>query len=146
MGSGLDDWIYWHFYYNYSSLQSQQLTINHCLNTWLDYECFLFCRDGFGSDLRIGHFFSFRCPLVNTPLLNCLLNSLTKEWLSAHLRMTNQWLSYDWTLESVRVSQSQSYFTTGGLPSISSSWGRTPWYSRPEFFFLNWTPVVIVLI
>jgi hypothetical protein len=26
--SGLDDWIYWHFYYNYNQLQ--QLTINGC--------------------------------------------------------------------------------------------------------------------
>jgi hypothetical protein len=30
-GSGLDDWIYWHFYYNYSSLQSI-ITAN---NRWL---------------------------------------------------------------------------------------------------------------
>jgi hypothetical protein len=28
-GSGLDDWIYWHFYYNY--MQFQQLTISDCL-------------------------------------------------------------------------------------------------------------------
>jgi hypothetical protein len=28
-GSGLDDWIYWHFYYNYNQLW--QLTVNGCL-------------------------------------------------------------------------------------------------------------------
>jgi hypothetical protein len=28
-GSGLDDWIYWHFYYNYNQLS--QFTINDCL-------------------------------------------------------------------------------------------------------------------
>jgi hypothetical protein len=28
MGSGLGDWIYWHFYYNYNQLE--QLTINDC--------------------------------------------------------------------------------------------------------------------
>jgi hypothetical protein len=28
-----------------------------------------FAREWLGSDLRIGHFFSFRCPLVNTPPL-----------------------------------------------------------------------------
>jgi hypothetical protein len=28
-GSGLDDWIYWHFYYNYNQLW--QLTISDCL-------------------------------------------------------------------------------------------------------------------
>jgi hypothetical protein len=44
----------------------------------------------------------------------------------------------------VRVRVRVSYFTTGGLPPISSSWRRAPWNSRPEFF-LNWTPAVIVL-
>jgi hypothetical protein len=39
-----------------------------------------------GSDLRFGHFFSFcrslvNTPQLNTPLLNCLLNSLTTESL-----------------------------------------------------------------
>jgi hypothetical protein len=37
------------------------------------------------TDLRIGHFFSARCPLVNTPQLNTqfLTNSLTTESLSS---------------------------------------------------------------
>jgi hypothetical protein len=43
-------------------------------------------------------------------------------------------------------SQSQSHFTTGGLPPISSSWRRAPWESQPEFFSLNWTPALIVLV
>jgi hypothetical protein len=34
-------------------------------------------------------------------------------------------------------SQSQSYFTIGGLPPISSSWRQTPSDSRPAFFQLN---------
>jgi hypothetical protein len=29
------------------------------------------------------------------------------------------------------LSQSQSYFTTGGLPPISSSWRQAPWDPRP---------------
>jgi hypothetical protein len=33
------------------------------------------------------------------------------------------------------LSQCQSYFTTGGLPPISSSWRQTPSDSRPDFFF-----------
>jgi hypothetical protein len=41
-------------------------------------------------------------------------------------------------------SQSQSYFTTGGLPPISSSWPQAPWGSRPEIFFPNGTLAVIV--
>jgi hypothetical protein len=32
-------------------------------------------------------------------------------------------------------SQRQSYFTTGGLPPIISSWRRAPWDSRPDFVF-----------
>jgi hypothetical protein len=32
------------------------------------------------------------------------------------------------------ISQGQSYFTTGGLPPISSSWCQAPWDSRPEIF------------
>jgi hypothetical protein len=42
-------------------------------------------------------------------------------------------------------SQSQSYFTTGGLPPISSTWRQAPWDPRPDFFF-DWTPAVIVLM
>jgi hypothetical protein len=70
-------------YYN----QLWRLTINDCLRlasflTGLRVSSLL-C-DRLGSDLRIGHFFSFRCPLVNTPqlnteLLNCLLYSLTTD-------------------------------------------------------------------
>jgi hypothetical protein len=42
-------------------------------------------------------------------------------------------------------SQSQSYFTIGGLPLISSPWLQTPWDSRPEIlFFFNWALAVIV--
>jgi hypothetical protein len=32
------------------------------------------------------------------------------------------------------LSQSHSYFTTDGLPPISSSWRQAPWDSRPAFF------------
>jgi hypothetical protein len=34
-------------------------------------------------------------------------------------------------------SQSQSYFMTGGLPPIGSSWRQALWDSRPEFFQRN---------
>jgi hypothetical protein len=39
----------------------------------------------------------------------------------------------------------KSYFTTGGLPPISSSWRHALWDPRPVFFF-NWTLAVIVLM
>jgi hypothetical protein len=34
-------------------------------------------------------------------------------------------------------SQSQRYFTTSGLPPLSSPWREAPWDSRPVFFWLN---------
>jgi hypothetical protein len=36
-------------------------------------------------------------------------------------------------------SQSQSYFTTGGLPQLSS-WCQAPWSSRPDFLLLQLNP------
>jgi hypothetical protein len=39
---------------------------------------------------------------------------------------------HNWT--ELSQSQSQIYFTTGGLPPISSSWCQAPWDLRPEFF------------
>jgi hypothetical protein len=38
------------------------MTASDSLQSWLYYECLLFHCDWLGSDLRIGHFFSFRCP------------------------------------------------------------------------------------
>jgi hypothetical protein len=41
--------------------------------------------------------------------------------------------------------QGQTYFTTGGLLPISSSWRQAPWGSRPDIFF-NWTLAAIVIM
>jgi hypothetical protein len=44
MGSGLADWIYWHFFtitINYNS--SQFTTVSDSLHALLDYERLLFC-------------------------------------------------------------------------------------------------------
>jgi hypothetical protein len=38
-------------------------------------------------------------------------------------------------LQNWTLAQSQSYFTTGGLPPISSSWRQVPWGWWPETFF-----------
>jgi hypothetical protein len=38
-------------------------------------------------------------------------------------------------LKLMSCSQSQSYFKTGGLSPINSSWCQTPWGWRPDFFF-----------
>jgi hypothetical protein len=42
--------------------------------------------------------------------------------------------------------KSQIYFTTGGLPPISSSWQQSPWDSRPVILFSNWILALIVLM
>jgi hypothetical protein len=42
-------------------------------------------------------------------------------------------------------SQSQSYFTTGGLRPISSSWWQVPWDSRHSNFIFQLALAVIVL-
>jgi hypothetical protein len=66
---------------------------------------------------------------------------------------------FDWTLSTsdntslihysnwyLSQSQSQSYFTTDGLPPISASWRQAPWDSRQVILFSNWTLAVIVLM
>jgi hypothetical protein len=84
MGSGLDDWIYRTLsvtiILSYSWLE--QLTIHGCLRlapflTGLRVSSLL--RDWLGSDLRVGHFFSFRWPLVNSPQLN---TELSYDWIT----------------------------------------------------------------
>jgi hypothetical protein len=62
-----------------------------------------------------------RSPSSGFP--NCLRPQLP----ASHFRICNSELTQPTT-------QSQSYFTTGGLPSISSSWRQAPWGSRPRFF------------
>jgi hypothetical protein len=101
-GSGSDDCIYWHFYYNLSFLitiiyeRSQSMTAKDSIRSLLDYECLLFHCNWFGSALRIGQFFSFRCPLVEISQLNIqLLNFLTMEWLNSQRTLLN------WTLQSI---------------------------------------------
>jgi hypothetical protein len=47
--------------------------------------------------------------------------------------------------QSQRQRQRQSYFMTGCLPPISSSWRQVPWDSLPAFLF-NWAREVIALM
>jgi hypothetical protein len=50
----------------------------------------------------------------------------------------------DWQLTVLQ--RVKSYFTTGGLPPISSSWHQAPWDSRPVIFVFYWTLAIIVLM
>jgi hypothetical protein len=52
------------------------------------------------------------------------------------------------TVPQLLQNQSPSYFMTGGLPPISSSWRQAPWPAspwRPDSFF-NWPLAVIALM
>jgi hypothetical protein len=93
------------FFYNHL----QQLTINGCLRlapflTGLRESSFFYC-DWLGSDLGIGHFFSFRCPLVNTPQLNTQPSStqLLNYFLNS-LRLNRYRINYVSSLESYKTS------------------------------------------
>jgi hypothetical protein len=108
---------------NYNS--SQSMAAWDSLHSLLDYECLLFHCDWLGSDLRIGHFFRFRCPLVSTPQLNTELpNSLTTEWLNSltnELSWTELWALLrmnEWMNEWINESSTRSSFITRGEQNI----------------------------
>jgi hypothetical protein len=75
---------------NYNS--SQSMTVWDSLHSLLDYECLRFHCDWLRSDLRIDHFFSLRCPLVNTPQLN---TELCYYWITTELIKSKSELCYD---------------------------------------------------
>jgi hypothetical protein len=76
------------------------MTVSYSLHSSLDYERLLFHCDWLGSDLRIGHFFSFRCPLINTPQMN---TELSYDWTRSPLWLNHwtllNWTELNWTLE-----------------------------------------------
>jgi hypothetical protein len=72
--------------------------------------------------------------------LYILLQQFTNRYL--RLDTLNSWLP---TLLLFRV-RFRSFFTTGGLPPISSSWRQAPWDSRPVISFPNRKLAVTVLI
>jgi hypothetical protein len=102
------------------------LTKTHCIPSWT-MRVFSSTVTWFGSDLRVGHFFTFRCPLVSTPQLNTqLLNSLTTRWLNWRTE-----LFYELTMES----ESTLYVTTD-CQSASLSWNNAPtWGQRPDLYY-----------
>jgi hypothetical protein len=113
---------------------SQSMTVYDSLYSLLDYKCLLFHGDWLGSGLRIGHFFSFHCTLVNTPRLNIkLLNSefSYEWWMTTHLRMN----SLTTQLNESKPSQSQSHIATGDQ-SVSKSWCRAPSGAHDQIFIV----------
>jgi hypothetical protein len=70
-----------------------------------------------------------------------LTTFLAVEILQLHaLRSSLHRLAYRTELNWTQPSQSQSYLTSGSLPTISSYWNQASWDPRPGvFFFFNWT-------
>jgi hypothetical protein len=72
---------------------------------------------------------------------------LFTSWLSTELNWIDNWAhtrtSYLTSPHSTELLttdcrvKSQSYFTTGGLPPVSSSWRQAPWDSRHSNFFFQ---------
>jgi hypothetical protein len=122
-GSGLYDWIYWHFIaitINYKS--SRSMTVSYSLNSLLDHECLLFYCDWLGSDWRVGHFFT----------------SVVR-WLTLHSWTLNIWnplrINQSRMKAPLRLSRVESYVTTDGQ-SVSLSWNKAPiWGLRPDFWY-----------
>jgi hypothetical protein len=77
-------------------------------------------RDWLGSDSRVGHLFSFCCPLVNTPQLN----TSTSEF------------SYDWIIE-LSWNELNSRMTAPLRMSRSLSLILRPMVSRPVYLGIN---------
>jgi hypothetical protein len=80
--------------YNHNS--SQSVTKTRSIPSWTTS---VFHCDWLGSDPRVCHFFSFRCPLVNTPQLNA---QLPYEWIlvddchaTDHSSTIALWLIYE---------------------------------------------------
>jgi hypothetical protein len=71
-----------------------------------------------------------------TPYWLVTLSQFTQcsNWLNPILAAISHQPTLLTAVSRLKISQSQSYFTTGGLPPINSSWHRAPWDSRPEFF------------
>jgi hypothetical protein len=123
-------WLGW-LYLLTLLLQSQQLTINDCLRLalfcWTMNVFSSYC-DWLGSDLRVGHFFSFRCPLVSTPQLNTQLSSTTE--------LPSEFSYKSMTNELSNQSQSQSHIATDGQSVSQSVLVSSPiWGSWPDIYY-----------
>jgi hypothetical protein len=115
-------------------------------------------RRGFGLD--IGFIDHFNTRLVITLTYSDIVNFHSLQITRAHVNSfpacsiftsmclvrvsNNGYSSASWLRSSLNggsiptassQSQSQSYFTTGGLPPISLSWRQVPWDPRPAIFF-----------
>jgi hypothetical protein len=96
------------------------------LHSLLDYECLLFCCDWLGSDLWVGHFFTFCCPLVNTPQLN---TELSYDWITELPSERRIKSFYEWTIfyNSGRTEYKLPCLTVSLLFFLSVATGMCAW-------------------
>jgi hypothetical protein len=104
---GLDDWIYWHFYYNYNQLW--QLTINNCLRL----TPFLTGLRVSSHPLRLTWFWFTKHLL----LLLRLPWTMTVLWMTPWTLwwMQNDWPFLDWTnfqANQIQITTSKSSCST----------------------------------
>jgi hypothetical protein len=127
----IGNWIYWTLTLvitnNYNSLTE--------LHTAKDQS-----NHGTHEVFSVCYVFTSRC--LATELNNVLC-------FRAHV-LTGWRLSYSYLLLFCRLRLKtllwSSYFTTGGLPPVSSPWQQAPWDSRRVIVFPRWTLAVIVLM
>jgi hypothetical protein len=96
-----------------TDFNTEMITSNH-------YEVFFdpILQNWFSLSLSLKFAVRLESPAPNSKLLYADIFPFS--WLNCH-------------------SRSRSYFTTGGLQPISSSWPQAPWDPRAEIFFFNWT-------
>jgi hypothetical protein len=87
-------------------------------------------------------------PEVQVPVFISRRNTvaqLYRQTLGSLTVTSNDSQGYGGVIRPQLKSQSQSYFATGGLPPITSSWRQAPWDPRYIYLF-NWTLAVIVFM
>jgi hypothetical protein len=107
------------------------------------------------SNLSPSIFFCSSSPFIHFPVVfisrYCAYSSFISFTIVPSVVLVRRWLVNtfsDLCTGCIQSSSVESYFTTGGLPPIRSSWRQASWRSRPEsvFFFCNWAFTVIVLV
>jgi hypothetical protein len=73
-------------------------------------------------------------PTTVQPLKKFLASYKTRRFITVVTRARHWSLSWARWVNTLTFCQSQSWFTTGGLPPISSPWRQASWGSWSEFF------------
>jgi hypothetical protein len=122
--------VSWQRIYNTGNIK---VSLNHTLPISLYYSTHKVFKSHIKSS-QVDFYFFFNSTLQAYCLLASYFSLFQLKVLNNSTTELPWATSYDW-LQSQNQSQSQSYFTTGGLPPISSSWRQAPWDPRSDLFF-----------